>query len=217
MKKFRHLYLLIMFLSATLSAMAMDVEPEIESQKFRFIYVAPDNNMSQQGLIEALNDHYNHIMHEDSPAIFYLSFGTNPIIVKFNTGNGDNPDDFESELIYTLNRSMSCNVTPDYDRRKIQDILNENNFVREDGFKRYEDIEVDFHVGKVFWDSGYNEAIIAPVFFGINAAKYIEDKKMQFNVMFRCPQSKGSFNRDVPFGEMNLDDINHIVIPRVTD
>ncbi|MDE6304645.1 MAG: hypothetical protein K2M01_07465 [Paramuribaculum sp.] len=229
--KLKYLYLLILLLSIALPTVAQentdtvdidetvmnDTVAEVEAQKFRFIYVAADNNMSQQGLIEALTDHYNHIVHDEIPAIFYLSFRPEPIIVKFNTGDGDNPDDFESEFLYTLRQSMSYNVTPDYDRNKILEIMNENNYVTDDGFKKYENIELNFHVGKAFWDAGNNEAIIAPVFFGIDAAKHIADKKMQFNVMFRCPQSKGSFDRDVPFGTMNLDEINQIVIPRVTD
>ncbi len=230
--KFKYLYLIILAFSAVLPAAAQeytdsieeedvtatDIEPELEAPKFRFIYVAPDNNMSQQGLISALQDHYNHIVSEDdSPAIFYLSFRPEPIIVKFNTGEGDNPEDFEGELLNTLRHSMSYNVTPDFDRDKILEIMRENNFVTDDGAEKYSDIELDFHVGKAFWDAGNNEAIIAPVFFSLNAAKYIEDGKMQFNVIFRCPPSKGSINRETPFGTMNLDDINQIVIPRVTD
>lgn len=214
--KFKYLYLLLLLLPFAKPAAAQD-EPEMEAQKFRFIYVAPDNNMSQQGLINDLIDHYNHIVSEESPAIFYLSFRPEPVIVRFNTGKDDNPDDFEGELLYTLRQSMSYNVTPDYDRDAILEIMDKNNFLNEDGQKQYEEIELDFHVGKTFWDSGNNEVIIAPVFFDLNAAKYIADKKMQFNVMFRCPQSKGSFNRDMPFGTMNPDEINQIVIPRVTD
>ncbi len=221
--KLRYLYLFAMLLSLAMQATAQEdviaygPEPTMEPQRFRFIYVAPDNNMSQNGLIEALVDHHNHIMAEESPAIFYLSYKPDPIIVKINTGKGDNPDDFESELLYTLRQSMSYNVTPDFDRSNILNLLNENEFIDENGKFIYENLEFDFHVGKVFWDSGNNESVIAAIYFNINAKKYIEEDKIQFNVIFRCPPSKGTLDRETPFGELNFDDINEIVIPRVQD
>lgn len=216
-------YLLILLLMLAFPAIAQEdsfddsMVPATEAQKFRFIYVAPDNTMSQKGLIEALVDHHNHIVSEDSQAIFYLSFKPEPIIVKINTGTGDNPDDFESELLYTLRQTMAYNVTPDLDRANILRLLNENDFVDEKNNFIKDNFEFDFHVGKSFWDSGSNESVIAAIYFDIDAKKYIEDGKMQFNVIFRCPPSKGTLNRETPFGEMNLDDINVTVIPRVQD
>lgn len=221
--KIRYFYLFALLLTFALPVSAQEevfddgLEPTIEARKFRFIYVAPDNFMSQQGLIEALTDHYNHIVAEESPAIFYLSFKPEPVIVKLNTGNGDNPDEFESELLYTLRQSMSYNVTPDLDRTEILRLLNENDFVDENNRFIHDNMEFDFHVGKSFWDSGNNEAIIAAIYFDTDAKKYIDDNKMQFNVIFRCPPSKGTLNRETPFGEMNFDDINATVIPSVQD
>lgn len=217
--KFKYLLLTLLLLPFSLPAAVQqdNNEAEVEAGKFRFIYVAPDNNMSQQSLITDLTDHYNHIISEESSAIFYLSFRPEPVIVRFNTGKDDNPDDFESELLYTLRQTMSYNVAPDYDRARIMEIMDENSYEDEDGVRKYSDIELDFHVGKTFWDSSNNESIIAPVFFYLDAAKHIADKTMQFNVMFHCPPSKGTFNRDTPFGTMNPDNINQIVIPRVTD
>lgn len=192
-------------------------EPVKDVENFRFIYVAPDNTMNQQGLIDALVDHYNHIVMDETPAIFYLSFKPEPVIVKMNTGNGDNPEDFESQLLYTLRQTMAYSVTPDVDRANILKLLAENDFVDEDNKPTVDDMEFDFHVGKSFWDAGNNESIIAAIYFDIDAKKYIEDNKMHFNVIFRCPPSRGNIDRETPFGLMNLDDINEVVIPSVRD
>ncbi len=221
--RFLNFYLLtLMLLVAVPMAAQYNENPEtptatMESQKFRFIYIAPDNLMSQKGLIEAIVDHHNHIIAEESPAIFYLSHQPEPIVVKLNTGAGDNPDDFESELLYALRQSMAYSVTPDVDRDNIMKILQENDFVDENDNVIHDNIEFDFHVGKSFWDAGNNETILAAIYFNIDAKKYIDKNKMQFNVIFRCPPSKGTLNRESPFGIMNLDDINTIVIPRVQD
>lgn len=221
--KSKYLYLLALLMSFTMSVSAQDdfggdtPQPTMDVEKFRFIYVAPDNFMSQQGLIDALLDHHNHIVSEESPAIFYLSFKPEPVVVKINTGKDDNPDAFESDLLYTLRQSMAYNVTPDVDRANILNLLNEYDFVDENNKLMVQDMEFDFHVGKSFWDAGNNESVISAVYFDINAKKFIEDGKMQFNVIFRCPPSRGTLNRETPFGEMNLDDINVTVIPRVQD
>lgn len=221
--KIKYFCLFALLLAFSLPASAQedvtdyDEEPTMDARKFRFIYVAPDDYMSQKGLIEALTDHYNHIVMEGSPAIFYLSFKPEPVVVKFNTGNGDNPDEFESELLYTLRQTMSYNVAPELDRTNILKLLNENDFMDENNEFIHENMEFDFHVGKSFWDAGNNEAIIAAIYFNVDAKKYIEDNKMQFNVIFRCPPSKGTLNRENPFGAMNFDDINATVIPSVQD
>lgn len=186
----------------------------IKSKIFRFIYVAPDANMSQQQLIAALNDHRNHVVSDESPAIFYLPSAEQPLIVKFNL-DGSNEDDFDGQLLYNLRETMSWPVNTNFDRKKILELLTEYDFVDSDGNFKYEKVEMIFHVGKKFWDRGNNEAIIAALFFELNASKYIESGKMQFNVFFRCPPSKGSLDREKPFGDMNLDDINQRVIPKV--
>lgn len=193
-----------------------DDQATIEKQIFRFIYVAPDANMSQQQLIAALNDHRNHIVSDESPAIFYLPSAEQPLVVKFNM-DGSNEDDFEGQLMYNLRETMSWPVNANFDRKKIMELLTEYDFMDSDGNFKYEKVELNFHAGKTFWDRGNNEAIIAALFFELNAAKYIENGKMQFNVFFRCPPSKGSLDREKPFGDMNLDDINQRVIPKVED
>ena len=215
------LLFLSVFATMTFSSYAQSVTNDgtgsvKEKQVFRFIYIAPDNNMSQQQLLAALNDQRNHIVSEGSPAIFYLVSNDNPIVVKFNM-EGDNSEEFESQLLYGLRQTMSWNVEAPFDRKNICKMLGEYDYVDASGNIKYERVELNFHVGKTFWDRGNNESVIAALFFELNAAKYIEDKRMQFNVYFRCPPSKGVLDRDHPFGAMNLDDINQYVIPRVED
>lgn len=192
----------------------------VEKKTFRFIYVAPDNTMTQQRLLAALNNHRNYIVSEGSPAIFYLASGDNPIIVKYNLDDEsveDSDNLFEKELLYYLKQSMSTNVEAGFDRQKIMELISQYDFIDEDGELSYKMTEFDFHVGKSFWDRGNNEAVIGSLFFALNAAKYMNEGQLQFNVFFRCPSSKGSFDRDKPFGQLNFDDINRRIIPQTED
>ena len=223
-KNYLLLFELLLGLNATTIAQNEQENDELESigteteekQTFRFVYVAPDNTMTQQRLFSALNNHRNHVVNEGSPAIFYMATGNNPIIVKFNLED-DNHNDFESEMLYYMKNSMSTKVEASFDRQKIIELINQYDFIGEGGELKYDKTEFDFHVGKTFWDQGNNEAVIGSLFFGLNAAKYINDGRMQFNVFFRCPTSKGSFDRDNPFGNLNFDGINQKIIPQTED
>ena len=179
-------------------------------QTFRFVYIAPDNNMSQQQLLADLNNHRNYVVLEGSPAIFYLVSNNDPLIVKFNM-SGDNSDEFENQLLYNLRQTMSWSVDANFDRQKILSLFRQYDFIDNSGELVFDKVEFDFHVGKTFWDRGNNEAVIAALFFELNAAKYLDENRMQFNVFFRCPPSKGTYDGEKPFGEMNLDDINSLI------
>lgn len=220
----KYLFLAALFMVLNFTAMAQNENETSddaltmfdEKPTFRFIYVAPDNNMSQQQLLAALNDHRNHIVMEKSPAIFYLVSNNNPVVVKFNM-EGDNSDEFDDSFLYNLRQSMSWNVDAGFDRKNILSMLTQSDFVDKSGEFNYDNVEFDFHVGKTFWDYGNNETVIAALFFELNAAKYMDEGRMQFNVFFRCPPAKGTLNRENTFGEMNLDNINQYVIPKVDD
>jgi hypothetical protein len=112
---------------------------------------------------------------------------------------------------------MSTKVEANYDRQRIMELLSQYDFVDEEGNCHYGKTEFDFHVGKSFWDRNNNEAVIGSLFFGLNAAKYMDEGQMLFNVFFRCPPSKGGIDREVPFGVQNVDNINHRVIPQAVD
>lgn len=217
--KRKYVLLLFPLLTLALSAMAQeetDIDDGNENKIFRFVYVAPDNTMTQQRLLADLNDHRNHVVSEGSPAIFYLASGHDPIVVKFKLDD-DNSDDFESQMLGFLKQSMSTNVEASYDRQHIRELLSQYDFIDEEGNLTYKKMEFDFHVGNTFWSLHNNETVIAALFFEMNIAKYMEDDKVQFNVYFRCPPSRGDYNREKPFGELNPDNINERVIPQSTD
>ena len=217
----KYFFLLVLLLVAVAPVMAQDDDEALskDEQIFRFVYVAPDNTMTQQRLLADLEDYRNHVVSEGSPAIFYLAAGQDPVIVKFNLGD-DNSEDFDSQLMGYLRQSMSTNVEAGYDRQRILELFTRYNFLNEGGQIAYKQVQLNFHAGKTFWNSGNNETVIGALFFELNAAKFIGDEngeKMQFNVFFRCPPSRGDFDHEKPFGYINLDGINDKVIPQTKD
>lgn len=214
--KNKYLFLLLALTLMAIPVIAQDNSGDYSEQVFRFIYVAPDNTMTQQRLLADLENHRNYVVSEGSPAIFYLASSHDPIIVKFNLDE-DNSNDFDSQLLGYLKQSMSTNVEAAYDRQRIMELFGQYNFLDDEGFMNYKRVELNFHVGKSFWDFRNNESVISALFFELNAKKYVADEKMQFNVFFRCPPSRGSFDREKPFGDINLDDINEVIIPQSTD
>lgn len=214
--KYKKFFFPLFLLLMSFPVSAQDEAEGDDAKTFRFIYVAPDNAMSQQRLLADLMNHRNYAVSEGSPAIFYLASSHDPVIVKFNLPD-DNSDDFDSQFLGYLKQSMSVNVEASYDRQRILELFRQYNFIDDEGRMNYKKVEINFHAGKQFWEFHNNESVIGALYFELNARKYVKEDKMQFHVFFRCPPSRGSLDREKPFGDINLDNINENVIPQSTD
>lgn len=192
----------------------------VSDKTFCFVYVAPDSYMSKKGLISDMETIYSRSMTEKNPTIFYLVNNNEPHIVKMNldgTTEDEDEEAFEKRFKYFLNQSTSYYVNSVNDINNIMQLLGQYNFQDEDGQLVYKSVELNFHVGKKFWEDNNNEAVIAPLYFNLNAKKLQSIDAFRFNVFFRCPRNEGSFDRDSPFGPMNLDKINNAVRPITKD
>lgn len=183
-------------------------------QRFRFIYVAPDKEMNRDNLIARLEEYTNHINSEGSPAIFYLPDNKTPIVVTFNLNNGENGD-LDDEFIPNLKRTMSWKVSSEFDCEYILSLLSKYDFLDSSGEYKYKQVDFDFQVGSDFWVKKNNEKIIPILYFELNVAKFLGER-MQYNVYFRGPEYRYNecVDKGMPFGPMNLDDINNKIKPR---
>lgn len=176
---------------------------------FRFVYVAPDLAMDVNSLEKDLKTAHDYAMVNDDPAIFYLAGYEKPVIVEINIGK-NNADDYEDVFIWQIRKNKSWNVE-NSDRKIVLDLLQKYNLFNAEGNLNWQRTIISFHVGRDFWEGEKNKTLIAPLFFDINAAKYIDDGNLQFNVNIYCPPNYDKFSTEPPFGGLNPDGINEKV------
>jgi len=209
--------ILFAFHAITVSAQDVDAtETAPEKQHFTFLYVAKDNSMPLQTLLANVNDRFNHAIAE-GPAIFYLSTGKAPTIMTFNFSDESREpsqirEDFEQNILAPLQEQLSYSVDGAFDKHQILKLLQDNNFIWNDGRLMYGQTDFEFYVGQNFWTSGNNEALIASLFFELDIASFIVNENFSFNVY--CPRNINYTDDKAPFGTMNPDGINAAITPR---
>lgn len=207
MMKYRYLFLAALLVAFALPTKAQE-RTALNEQRLKIVYVAFDEDMDRDKLLKILREPEG-----DEPTVFYSAYNEKPKVVKFNLG-GDtqkSKDDFEKVFLYDLKRAKTAPINTEFDRKAIMAIIEEADLIDASGNFNYAKLEIDFHVGPSFWGRGCNETLIAALFFELNAAEYIEEGRMQFNVYYRCPNGKRNFDNVIPFGQLNLDNINKLV------
>ena len=199
------------FLAALLVAFALPTKAQeraaLNEQRLKIVYVAFDEDMDRDELLKTLKASVG-----DEPTVFYSAYNEKPKVFKFNIGDDNkSEDDFEKDFLFDLKRAKTTTVNTEFDRKAIMTIIEEADLVDVSGDFNYAKLEVDFHVGPSFWKYGCNETLIAALFFELNAAEYIEEGRIQFNVYYRCPSHKRDYDYANPFGQLNLDGINKLV------
>ena len=197
-------------LASLLCLLAVSARGEVPAseQILRFIYVAHDHTTPVQELAERLTDIYEGNKADDNrdPLIIYLASGSNPIVVRVNVRPDlDNPDDFESVLLPELYERNSHDVNPEVDVATIIDIFGDIDLVDPAGNLRYMSSYFTFFVHPMFWNSGYNESVIVPVYFGLD----LPDVKGRVNMEIYQPKNNPIHITDgKPFGPKNVGGIN---------
>lgn len=195
---------LFMAFSGTMTAQdeTPEQEPVTNAKSFSLVYIAQDSSMPIQEIEKKLLSAWNRGV-QDGPTIFYLSRGREePIIVKINTED-DNRSDYDEVLLPAIKQDIPYSVDGPHDKERILELLRENEIVNPDGTPRYEETYFDFHVGQDFWTAGYNETVIAALFFELSVKQHDADN-FHFNVF--CPRTI-KYNEDAgPFGLLNPDD-----------
>ena len=181
----------------------MTEESASSTQSFSLVYIAQDESMPIQEIERKLRTAWNRSI-QNGPTIFYLSRGReDPIIVKVNMEGEDNREKYDDELIPYIKQGIPHSVDGPHDKQQLMKLLQEYTVLNSDGTPLYKDTYFEFHVGQDFWTAGYNETVIAALFFELNIKKYITDN-FHFNVF--CPRSV-KYNEDAgPFGLLNPDD-----------
>ncbi len=183
---------------------------ETIDKNYRFIYVAHDVSTPVNRLSEELRTKYREAIQFNNVAIFYLSNGYDPIIVNVNTPHNDNREDFEKRLLGELQEYNSHDVEAELDVNKILETISNNDFSTHKGKIDYASVDIDFYVGSLFWTLGNNESIISTLYTALDIPSY-ESDNFSFNV-FRNIEDDLVYTEGMPFGEMNVNNINKKVM-----
>ncbi len=207
----KHLFISLFIIVSLLTCFSNIVSAQNDDksrQTYRFVYVTSDAaTTSVQALNERLKNTYNHAL-LDGPAIFYLADGDSPHIVKINM-EGENKEDFENKFLPLLNSTL--NIDGIADRKRIEKMISEFDFLNEDGIMSYKETIFEFYVGPTFWSNRFNELLIGNLYFDLNIKSFIDKPSFFFNVF--CPTSMDGIDNKAPFGELNPDGINQKVTP----
>ena len=192
--------LLVLFLAFGQPAWAQD---SVE-QELTFVYIAHDENTPTSELIKRLRSVYEDAVNypESCAAIFYLPNGEYPKVVRVNVGK-DNRSEFV-EIVGALQSTRSHDVDSNVDIETIQKIFEEVDIINESGYKRFASVQWIYYINSTFWTLKYNEDIIAALYFIMDMEPLIKSKYLKVTMYYSEEHDKIPYNRQQPFGEMNL-------------
>ena len=179
---------------------------DFKERDLTIVFIAHTTDVPLAKLTETLEEHYRNGVQFGNEVIFYLSNGSEPHIVKVNTKEQNN-EDFEAEIIDELWAKRSHDIDPYFDVENIINIVNENDFVDENGKLKYLSVTFDFFVTETFWTMKYNESIISKLYFALDVNTIKQDNPaLYFNVHYA---SEGhEVDNTNKFGVKNLQNIN---------
>ncbi len=172
-------------------------------QKMVFIYIAHDENTPTRDLLNQLQEYYKSALNypEMYATIFYLSDEETPLVVEMNTGHTCKST-FDDILI-ELQSKRSHLINPSRDLECIQEIFSTADFLDAYGELAYRSIEWNFYINASFWQLGYNERIIAALYFIMEMQPLYESGDMTLNIYHNRKETI-PYNPEYPFGEKGL-------------
>lgn len=211
------LFLSSLFTMADLSA--QDNAPNTKDLPLNFIYISHDRTTNTTALTRTLKEIYD-IAYDPYqsatavPHIFYLADDVSPKVIYMNIGK-NNFKEFERDILGEIGNSMSHNVLPGFDVDSIIKIFNDIDFLDEDGNLQFYSFSMKFYVSREFWEQGFNESLIAYLYWVMGMDKYMPNPDLwQYSFEVFCSKSEEPYvDMTKPFGDSNLSDINKYIMP----
>lgn len=175
-----------------------------QSQSLEFFYISHDRMTPVNDLCVRLTDVYNDALkYDDYAVIFYLPNGDTPLVVKVNL-EGDNRGDF-NKIIGELQSRLAHDIYTYVDLNVITDIFNTHDFITESGDPRFNSVLFCWYVNTDFWALGYNESLIAKLYFCLDLDKYHESGYITTEIWHAEGDGLEKFiDKQYPFGPKNL-------------
>ena len=191
-----------------------------KDQQLTFVYMCSDYSTDRSKLVSVINEMYSQAtdVYDETlriPYIFYLSDDLDPKVIFMNVDTLlNNEEDFENKILGTINSPTQHNVMPRSDIDSIVSILNQIDFIDEDGNYVYDRFTMDFFVSEYFWQHEYNVYLISYLYWILGMDKHISLTSQDVTFRVNFYESENDYTGAVEgtgnsFGMMNLLDINN--------
>ena len=190
----KYLFTLLLSFLLPLTALA-------QSHSLEFIYVAHDRSTPVNALCERLTEIYDYAVQDESQSvIFYLANADAPRIVRMNLP-GDNRDAL-ADLMGELRYKSAHEIYPDVDQEEIVRLFDEVDFLTDTGRPSFTSFKMTWYANPTFWSLGYNESLIARLFFTLDLGSL---PGSYFNMEVWHARNDGlKYDEELPFGPKNL-------------
>ncbi len=156
----RSFFILSLILIGGLSSIAQD-------QSVQVVYITKDYSTEVNPLCKELRDMFDFALKDKSQAcVFYLANSTSPMIVKVNLP-GDNRKDFDGIIDALMTKSETI-INPSTDVKSITSLFDDIGLLDQSGTPYYQNVELIYYITPTFWELGYNEQIIAALYFALD-------------------------------------------------
>lgn len=191
-----------------------------KDQQLTFVYMCSDYSTDRSKLVSVINEMYSQAtdVYDETlriPYIFYLSDDLDPKVIFMNVDTLlNNEEEFENKILGTINSPTQHNVMPRSDIDSIVSILNQIDFIDEDGNYVYDRFTMDFFVSEYFWQHEYNVYLISYLYWILGMDKHISLTSQDVTFRVNFYESENDYTGAVEgtgnsFGMMNLLDINN--------
>lgn len=174
----------------------------------RMIFIDHEPTLPSRDIIAYLRQQRTQALENDNSLIIYMPSNQEPFLVLVNLkdpkGKSDTVEAF-GRLCEALNLP-SHNKEAWFDREAVIDLFSKLKIIADDGNLSFASVRMEFYLTSKFWALGYNESIIAPIFFALDGKNLLQ-KNFNFDVYVN-PEDRPTYNVGAPFGEWNLGKIN---------
>lgn len=203
--KLKYFFLCLCLLSC-MFLYAQDID---DTRNLRILYIDHEPSLLSSKLIRYMRQMRREQIEFGHALIIYMPNGENPYIsltgIKDKSGQGlDTPAAFD-RICEALNQA-SHEKTPWYDRQKIVGLFDEYNILNSENKITYGNVRLEFYLTPEFWQMGYNESIIAPIYFALNVPELLK-QNFYFDI-YVDPDNIPKYEKTAPFGLYNFEDIN---------
>lgn len=173
-----------------------------------FVYIAHDQDTPVSLLTERIKEMGKDARRHHHPTIFYLANDEAPLITCYNimVNGATTEEELLSQLADKLYHPVNATFDYDYICNYFKDLV-----LGSRDSRTFESINWSFYTTESFWKLGYNESLIASIFWKFSIKNY-QDRQLNYNVFY---SADNGFHPDEenPFGIHNFDGINKIVKP----
>lgn len=180
-------------------------------RNLRIVFIDHEPSLPTNDIIRYIRKLRTSALENNNCLIIYMPNNQDPLISLVNlkdpNGNNDSQEAFD-RMCEALNLP-SHNKEPWFDRRSIINLFSDFDIIGKDGDLQFAAVRMEFYLTSEFWKLGYNETIVAPIFFALNGNELLK-KEFNFDVYIN-PEDKPQYEEGKPFGFSNLGNINKYI------